>query len=340
MTMAALDSAARMLYRGARRSLVWIPLNLLCAFRGRNIERCILTVGYSRSGSTLVGRLLNAHPEIVFSHELDLSTVSRSPRLAARLGGRGRLVRLILENDRNVRRWTSYRGSGYSYAVKTGWQGKYSRLRVVGDKDSHVAAERLHRRPESLESLRRRIGAPIRAVFTFRNPYDVAAAEYLGEMKKKGEVAFVRRRDYAPAEAGRLWIGEESVSRLREHSDKLARVIAMFPKEDALPVYHEDFVASPREKLREICAFCGVECADDYLDACASIVFPAPHPTRSKVRWSPDRIAEIGRTVEKHSAFLGRYAGAAAAPPAARRADDPGSGGRAPDEVETAGRRA
>ena len=313
--MAALDSTARMLYRGVRRGLGWLPLNLLCTFRGRNIERCILTVGYNRSGSTLVGRLLNAHPEIVFSHELDLLTVSRSPRLSARLGGRGRLVRLILENDRNTRRWTSYRGSGYPYAVKTGWQGKYSRLRVVGDKDSHVAAERIHQRPELLDSLRHRIGVPIRVLFTFRNPYDVAAAEYLEEMKEKQEVAFVRRRDYAPAEAERSWIEEESVSRLREHSDRLARAIAMFPKEDALPVYHEDFVASPKEKLREICAFCGVECADDYLDACASIVFPVPHPTRSKVRWSPDRIAEIGRTVKKHSAFLGRYAGRGAAPP-------------------------
>ena len=267
-----------------------------------------MTVGYNRSGSTLLGRLLNAHPEIVIAHELDLLTVSRSPRFAAWLGGRGRLVRLILERDRNIRRWTSYRGSGYSYAVKTGWQGKYSRLRVVGDKDSHVAVEQLHRRSDLLDSLRRRIGAPIRMLFTIRNPYDMAAAEYLGDMKAKGNISFTTRRDYAPAEADRSWIGEERVSWIRKHSDKVARVIAMLPKEDTLPVYHEDFVASPREKLREICAFCGVECADDYLNSCASIVFPAPHPTRSKVRWTPDQVADIGRTVEKHSGFLGRYA--------------------------------
>ena len=304
---AARDFAASM-YRYARRGLGWLPLNLLCAFEGRNIERCILTAGYSRSGSTLLGSLLNAHPEIVIAHELDLLPMSRSPRLAARLGGKGRLVRLILERDRNIRRWTSYRGSGYDYAVKTGWQGKYSRLRVVGDKDSHAAVKNLHRRPDLLDSLRRRIGAPIRILFTIRNPYDVTAAEYLRDMQIKGKIAFTARRDYAPAEAERLWVGEERVSWLREHSDRLARVIAMLPKEDTLPVYHEDFIASPREKLREICAFCGVECADDYLDACASVVFPAPHPTRSKVRWSPDRIAEIGRTVEKHSAFLDRYA--------------------------------
>ena len=307
--MAMRDFAAR-LYRYAWCGLGWLPLNLLYAFEGRNIERCILTVGYNRSGSSLLGQLLNAHPEIVIAHELDLLTVLRSPRLAARLGGKGRLVRLILERDRNIRRWTSssYRSSGYPYAVKTGWQGKYSRLRVVGDKKSFSNVTQLCRRPCLFDSLRRRIGAPIRILLTIRNPYDVAAAEYLVRLRRKGVVAFSSRRDYAPAEAERPWVGEEHVSWIREHSDRVARVLAMLPKEDVLPVYHEDFVASPREKLREICAFCGVECADEYLDACASVVFPAPHPTRSKVRWTPDRIAEIGRMVEKHSALLGRYA--------------------------------
>ena len=305
--MAMRDLATR-LYRYARRGLGWLPLNLLCAFEGRNVERCILTVGYNRSGSTLLGMLLNGHPEIVIAHELDLLSAARSPRLAAWVGGRGRLVRLILERDRNIRRWTSYRHSGYSYAAKTRWQGKYSRIRVVGDKRSHRAVEELRRRPDLLDSLRRRIGTPIRMLFTIRNPYDVAAAECLSILKKRGEIAFTARRDYAPAEARRPWIEKERVSWIQEHSDKVARVITMLPKEDVLPVYHEDFIASPGEKLREICAFCGVECADDYLDACASIVFPAPHPTRSKVQWTPDRIAEIGRTVEKHSAFLGRYA--------------------------------
>ena len=299
---------ARRLYRRARRGVGWFPLNLLCAFKGRNIERCILTVGYNRSGSTLLGMSLNAHPEVAIAHELDLLSVSRFPRLAARIGGRGRLVRLILERDRDVRRWTSYHGSGYSYAVKDQWQGKHSRLRIVGDKHSRIAVERIHERPGSVDSLRRRIGAPIRMLLTIRNPYDVAAAECLQALKKKGDLAFTSRRDYAPSGVERPWIGEESVSRLGEHSDKVARAIAMLPKEDILPVFHEDFIASPKEKLREICAFCGVECADDYLDACASIVFPAPHPTRTKVRWPPEMTAEVGRIVEKHSGFLGRYA--------------------------------
>ena len=305
--MAAWDFAVSMC-RHAWRGLGWLPLNLLCALKGRHIERCILTMGYNRSGSSLVGQLLNSHPEIVIAQELNLLSVLHSPRLAARLGGKGRLVRLILEWDKNTRRWTSYRGSGYDYAVKTGWQGKHSRLRAIGDKKSFGVATQLHRRFDLLASLRRRIEAPVRILFTIRNPYDVAAAEYLRNMRVERKIAFTTRRDYAPAEADQLWIGEEAIQWFQEHSDRVAQVIARIPKEDILSVYHEDFVASPREKLREICAFCGVECTDDYLDVCASIVFPTPHSTSSKVRWSPDRIAEMGRTVEKHSAFLGRYA--------------------------------
>lgn len=297
--MAAWDFAVR-LYRYAWRGLGWLPLNLLCACKGRNVERCVLFVGYSRSGSTLLGALRNAHPEIVIAHELDLLILLRSPRYAAQLGGRGRLVRPIFERDRNIRQLTSYRHSGYSCAMKTGWQGKYSRLRVVGDKRSRRAAEELNRRPGLLDSLRRRIGMPIRMSFTIRNPCDVVAAECLSELKINRGTAFATLRDYTPAEAQRPWIGE--------HSDKMDRVIAMLPTADIPPAYYENFVAHPRKKLREICAFCDVECADDYPGDYASIVFPAPRPTRAKVRWSLRPTAEIGRMMEKHSAFLGRYA--------------------------------
>ena len=41
--------------------LAWMSLDPLYAYKGRDIELCMLTVGYSRSGSSLLGQLLNAH---------------------------------------------------------------------------------------------------------------------------------------------------------------------------------------------------------------------------------------------------------------------------------------
>ena len=53
-------------FDGLRRytsELAWMPLDPLYAYKGRNIERCLLMVGYRRSGASLLGQLLNAHFE-------------------------------------------------------------------------------------------------------------------------------------------------------------------------------------------------------------------------------------------------------------------------------------
>ena len=65
------------------------------------------------------------------------------------------------------------------------------------------------------------------------------------------------------------------------------RPSAFIIPQDGLSSY--DFIASPKGKLREVCAFYGLECTVEYLDARASIVFPSPRRTRFKGQWIAER---------------------------------------------------
>lgn len=260
----------------------------------------MLTIGYARSGGTLLAMTLNAHPEMVIANELRLLDKLDFPFRLGRFLARGRLARLVVDKDRRFRRDTSYTQTDYPYSVENQWQGGHSRLRVIGNKDGPNVAKRLNERPELLDSLRRQISAPVRALFSIRNPYDIIATQYLREMRLEGKVQFASVRDYNPEDAELLQLGQEHISRFRQLSDKIFRALRMFPKEDVFPVRHEKLVASPKSMLRKICAFCGVDPTEEYLDACASIVWAAPHPSRFKALWTPRQIEEVAGFTERY----------------------------------------
>ena len=281
-------------------------LDPLYACKGRRVERLMLTIGYNRSGSSLLGQLLNAHPEMVVAHELYLLQKLRALRFVPTPSARGRVTRLILERDRQAAR-ALYRQSGYSYAVDGLWQGRYSRLRVIGNKApvNSVAGLNAAWGPGALDYVRRRARLPARVLFTIRNPYDVTASRRINRLRDHAGADIPPTRGYAPADSERPSVRDQDVRWLLDLSEGVSRALAMFQEEDVLPTRYEELVASPRENLRRICAFLGVSEDEDYLDACAAFTFPNPSPARLKVRWTDAQIAQIADAVEKYPWFAG-----------------------------------
>ena len=104
-------------------------------------------VGYPRSGHSLVGALLDAHPEIVIAHELD---VLRQLRAGA---DKYELLDLLLRKAERFAEQGSM-WSGFSFAVPGQWQGKYRKLRVIGDKKGGGSSRALAEDPDLLGRLR------------------------------------------------------------------------------------------------------------------------------------------------------------------------------------------
>lgn len=93
----------------------------------REVDTYCLFIGYPRSGHSVVGSFLDAHPDMLFAHQLgDLKYIRGRY-------GRRQLYYLIVRNSRrfmtNGRVW-----AGYSYEVPNQWQGRWRNLRVIGDK--------------------------------------------------------------------------------------------------------------------------------------------------------------------------------------------------------------
>ena len=224
----------------------------------RDVECFSLQLGYARSGSTLVGSLLNAHPEMVVAHEADILRYVR-PGVT-----RGQLFSILLERDRQFaaigRQW-----HGFDYAVPGQSQGGFTKLRVIGDKHAGKATRRLRRDPERLDRLRALVKVPLRVIHVVRDPYDNVAS-------------IARNRGIALDEAIEIY------GRLGRAVDE---VRASLGPAELLDLHYDAFVADPARWLGELCRFVGLEASPGYVQACAGVVEPGGRRSREGVEWTP-----------------------------------------------------
>jgi hypothetical protein len=245
----------------------------------RELQRFILFIGYSRSGHSLVAALLDAHPNIVVSHELHavkhLKTGSPFSEVA-------RAVQL------NSYYFNHYgRGyTGYDYQVPGQHQGRCAELKVLGDKKANGTCRALLKDPELVPWLERTIPVPVTFIHVVRNLWDnIASKAHRTGMSLDGAADSYLRNAAA-------------IHRLRHR----------YP-EKIIDIYLDELSAAPANSLRRVLACLGVDAEKAYFDDCASIVFQSPRKTQRHFDWSPQLRARLGRELRRLD-HLSRFADA------------------------------
>jgi hypothetical protein len=238
-------------------------------------------VGHGRTGHSLVGSLLNGHPEMVVSHELDALRLLDRALVPV---SRDQLFSAILQRDAEFtglgREWTRY-----SYDVPGTDQGEFDRLQVIGDKKGAASTRRLGRSPELLGQLRETVSVPIRVVHVVRNPFDTIASRR-------------KRKD--------SW-EEYGVEKYFANADTVDLVWEMLDDDERFRLHYEDLVSDTTGALSDLFAFLGVAVDDSYLSTCDEFVFDSPAHTREEFEWSDSEIERIERKSEDYD-WLEQYA--------------------------------
>ncbi|MGE0665163.1 MAG: sulfotransferase [Sphingomonadales bacterium] len=245
----------------------------------RNLGAYVTFIGYPRSGHSLVGALLNAHPQALIAHEL---FATRYFRLGFR---RQQILALLLRRDQDFRE-RDWMNEGYAYAVPGGFQGNHDDIRVIGDKKGGGTSWHLLEDPSLLDTIRRRMDMPLRFVHSVRNPYD--------------NLATISRRENRSMPA--------SIDRYRALASSCRAVMERLAPEELLQQWHEDFVLDVEGHLRQLCDFVGLEADPAYLAACAAVVFESPKLSRDSVAWSREDVDRV-EALCREFPFLARYAG-------------------------------
>jgi hypothetical protein len=284
---AGLD-AARARLRGTPLHSAWRWLRSAAgAVRHRDdlagVDTYCVFLGHARSGHSIVGALLDAHPSIVISDELDaLAYLGRGFRRDQLL-----YLSLMVAHHQAKRKRTKQGRSGqtYSYHVPGQFQGRYEGLRVVGDSRAGWSTRRLVESPELLDRLERTMHpATVKFVHVVRNPFDNISTMML--------------------RAGRT--REEATRRYLEGCQRLAEVRHRIPAERLLTIRHEEIIAAPDRHLVEACRFLGVEPHAGWVAACAGTLYRSPSRSRDAVEWDASSIGGLEQAM-KPFAFLDGY---------------------------------
>jgi hypothetical protein len=221
-----------------------------------------LFVGHNKSGASLLSGLLDAHPSVVLSDEVDALQYIQAGFT------REQIYQLLLKGARAEARngrVTARRLEPYSYAVSGQWQGRAVDPLVVGDSTTGTSTRRLGSDRGLLERIGRTMtGADVKLIQVIRNPFDPISV-----MMIRGRRSFANSIDHYFAACDTL------VDIRRRVADG-----ALFP------VRYESFVGDPGAGLASVCRFLGVEAEPDYLAACASIIRPVPDRSRAMVGWT------------------------------------------------------
>jgi hypothetical protein len=248
----------------------------------RSVRTFCLFLGTVKSGGSLLGALLDAHPRAVLADEADVLRYLTSGF------EREQIFHILAKNARREAskgRVTARRLEPYALAVPGQWQGRAVRPTVIGDSRAGPTTRRLGDRPELLTHLRDRLGdVEDRYIHVVRNPYDPISA-------------MVRR--------GRRTL-PDAIDDYAGQSRRMATLRARLG-ERLLCVRYEDLVATPADQLGRVCDFLGLAAEPDHLSACADIVDPSRRPERHTVPWTRDTVAMVDRLIHQFD-FLDGYA--------------------------------
>lgn len=234
----------------------------------KNLKYFCCFVGHGRSGGTLVGALLNAHPNVVMSNELNALRQLRSGLSDIEL------FRAIYFISRRQARRGSKGGGGYSYHVPGQWQGRHEKIFVIGDRKAGGTAFEIASDPYLLDTLETKVRLGKKFVHVARNPFDNIATTFRKTLPKAGEAPHHHLKREINNYFGRC--------------EAIKLVQARFGITSICYVRHEMLSQRPAEQLRRLCQFLEVPCSEDYLAGCAAIVRTSPNMTRFSVDWPSD----------------------------------------------------
>ena len=247
----------------------------------QDVNTFCMFVGHNKSGTSMLGSLLDAHPNVILADEVGALDHAEAGFK------RDQIFHLLLRGSRRELmkgRVTARRLKPYSYLVPGQWQGRFSKLQVIGDGKAGSSTQRFGQDPDLLARLQMVMtGVDVKMIQVIRNPFDVISV-----MMVRGKRSFENSINH-------YFNNCESLIKIRQQMDS-----------NLLAVRYEEFVTYPIENLSRLCNFLDLETHADYIQACAGLLHETPDRSRSMVEWTPEWKRVVENKLAKYN-FLQGY---------------------------------
>lgn len=259
----------------------------------KNVRTFCAFVGHTRCGHSLVGALIDAHPNAAVPHQGKI------------FGEDDTAGELVFQKRQRLFRWIVNRAAGqaeqgrsgsrrtaegdrlrYSYEVPDQWQGRFTELHVLGTKHAAEVSNALGANPKALDELNKLTKLPLKLISVVRNPWDNVGSLGVGVPPERRKV---RRRVVES-----YLFRSRMIQRAKEGGY------------DVLDVFLDDLSANPHQELTRLCEYLGLEPLPDYIDACAGVVLDSPNQRRDEYQWLKGDIDRISAAISEFP-WLERY---------------------------------
>jgi hypothetical protein len=276
--------------------------------RFNDVEGFVQFIGFPRSGHSLIGSLIDAHPEAIVSHELDTMGLLKK-------GFPERLLYGLIRNNsaeftHHGRYW-----NGFSYVVPGQHNGQAEPLTVIGDKKGDWTVRWYQKSPHLIDTVYRTIRADCKWILVTRNPLDNIATMSLRESGPYDTLRIASDESSAfnaalkrHQERGEIAseVRDDMIDDYAELCQTIDRMRTEIPSADQYHLQYERFCTHPTKELRDLCRFLELPPRKDYLSSCASIVRPSSNNRRQSVQWTDHQQERVSALSERHS-FLHSY---------------------------------
>lgn len=274
----------------------------------------VMFIGYPRSGHSIVGSCLDAHPDAVVAHEFNLMTKLMQPGLLQYFRNRTLLFNSLYQNSfrQSLLGWRSQEQTldkkGYTLMISSNysWQGKFRQLKVIGDKSGGLTTHGYRDSPTSFvdayKELSKIVQVPIKFLHVVRNPYDIIATKLMYRLSerrgKKGNFSAERPVKNPRQIMQAVKSLEAEVRAVQNSIDKLELV--------TLAVHNVDFILQTQSTVSMICKFLGLECTERYLQLCDKVAYDKPSKSRELVAWTKASRSYVDQLIQDYP-FFNRY---------------------------------
>lgn len=272
----------------------------------KGVEKFVFFVGYPRSGHSIVGSMMDAHPDIIIAHEYML--FKKWTKYRRKLMNKGYLFNALYQDSYQDAKkgWRSSHQDkkGYTLDMPSLWQGRFRQLRVIGDKSGGqtaiVYSKSSKKACKTYKELVDTANIPIHIIHVVRNPYDMVATDmlyrnaYIHGRKRNATIHHPYRNNEQL---------QKSIRILYSFASAVWGMVENCHLENILEIHHADHVKYPKDTVQQICDFLDVECSQTYLQECDDKTYKQLSKTRELVVWNLKASGLVKRIIKKFPVF-------------------------------------
>lgn len=245
--------------------------------RAETIRSFLMFIGFGRSGHSIVGQVVNAHPNALVADEAPLFDdigVSFSVDEA---------IRYLKARDKKFARRKYRKGSGRDFRFRALYQGYVTLPSVLGFSKAGYTSRKIAENPDIPSTLEQNLEIRPRFICIVRNPFDMIASGMRRREANFEEIC-------ANFEAAAVYL-ESSLQTLQGYS--------------VLKLRQEDFLMDPETELERMFSFLELPTSSDFKKSISDGLFASPDKSRSRVPEIAQNRSRIERLIQAHEFFRG-----------------------------------